>query len=182
LPASGRDRAYSPLLEPPPSRRWLFTLYRRRTRECSQRDRYYRRCKCPVWVEGTTEAGEYIRSLKLNNWERAEDKKRGLERVSDTAISATPRSKSITVRDAFGAFYKECQARNLNGATLRKYRVLRDHFSDFAGLHCPSLKKLNIEWLRAFRSTWKDGLRAVWKEDRKNTNFFPILHRKSVAG
>ena len=31
----------------------MLTLYRRHTKTCGQSDRYYRRCKCPVWVEGT---------------------------------------------------------------------------------------------------------------------------------
>jgi hypothetical protein len=82
----------------------------------------------PVWVEGTTDAGQYIRrSLKLNNWERAEEKKRELEGIEEVPPSSKPsQPRAITVRDAFAAFYKDCQARNLNDATLRKYRLLRD--------------------------------------------------------
>jgi hypothetical protein len=39
----------------------MLTLYRRHTKACGQKDRYYRRCKCPMWVEGTIDAGEYKR-------------------------------------------------------------------------------------------------------------------------
>lgn len=134
----------------------MLTLYRRRTRKCGQQDRYYRRCKCPVWVEGTTDAGYYIRrSFKLNSWEKAEDRKRELEGNDPSPSKTTGRSQPVAVRDAFAAFYNECEGRNLNEATLRKYR--RDRLIDFARLHSSSLKDLNIERLRAFRSTWKDA-------------------------
>lgn len=152
----------------------MLTLYRRHTRKCGQQGRYYRRCKCPVWVEGTTDAGQYIRrSLKLNSWEKAEDRKRELEGNDDVDRSGTTeRSQPVTVRDAFAAFYKECEGRNLNEATLRKYRLLRDRLTDFAGLHGSSLKDLNIERLRAFRSTWKDGPRAAGKKIDRLRTFF----------
>lgn len=125
-------------------------------------------------MEGTTDAGQYIRrSLKLTNWERAEEKKRELEGVEEVPPSSKPQQpRPITVRDAFAAFYEDCQVRNLNDATLRKYRLLRDRLSDFAGLHCPSLKELNIERLRAFRSTWKDGPRAAGKKIGRLRTFF----------
>ena len=152
----------------------MLALYRRHTLKCGKRDRYYRRCKCPVWVEGTTDSGQYIRrSLKLNNFERAEEKKRELEGVEEVPPpSKLQQPKTVTVRDAFAAFYKECEARNLNAATLRKYRLLRDRLSDFAGLHCPSLNELNIQRLRAFRSTWKDGPRAAGKKIDRLRTFF----------
>ena len=152
----------------------MLTLYRRHTGKCGRQDRYYRRCKCPVWVEGTTDAGQYIRrSLKLSNWERAEDEKRALEGVEDGPPPSKPQqSKVITVRDAFAAFYKDCEARNLNDATLRKYRLLRDRLGDFAGLHCPWLKELNIERLREFRFKWKDGPRAAGKKIDRLRTFF----------
>jgi hypothetical protein len=58
----------------------MLTLYRRHTKVCGHADRYYRRCKCPVWVEGVKDDGEYVRrSLKLASWERAEEKKRELD-------------------------------------------------------------------------------------------------------
>ena len=58
----------------------MLTFYRRPTRAYGQKYRYYRRCKCPVGVEGTSNAGEYIRHcLKLTSWERGEEKRRELE-------------------------------------------------------------------------------------------------------
>ena len=87
----------------------LLTLCRRHTRSCGQKDRYYRRRKCPVWVEGATDAGEHIRhSLRLTFWERGEDKKRET-RSRARGGRAIPRSssrhRSRILRD------KECEAR-----------------------------------------------------------------------
>jgi integrase/recombinase XerD len=92
----------------------MLTLYRRHTRSCGQKDRYYRRCKCPVWVEGTANAGNYIRrSLKLASWERGEERKRELEAgPTPVASQANPRREPperITVREATEEF---CNARN----------------------------------------------------------------------
>ena len=38
----------------------MLTLYRRHTNACGHADRYYRRCKCPVWIEGVKDDGELI--------------------------------------------------------------------------------------------------------------------------
>jgi hypothetical protein len=50
----------------------MLTLYRRHLKRCSKKDeRYWKRCSCPMWVEGTVN-GTYIRhSLQTASWERA---------------------------------------------------------------------------------------------------------------
>jgi hypothetical protein len=53
----------------------VLTLYRRRLTNCPHRleGRKYRRCKCPLWVQGTL-AGETVRkALDLANWEAGQD-------------------------------------------------------------------------------------------------------------
>ncbi len=79
----------------------------------------YRRCKCPVWVEGTKDDGEYVASrLKLSSWERAEDRKRELEAGSPgpaTSSSVVSSSKRTSVREAAAEFYAECQAPLVKG-------------------------------------------------------------------
>jgi len=51
----------------------VLTLWRRHKATCPHRaDRYYRKCRCAVHVEGTVE-GKYIRqSLKTRSWERGD--------------------------------------------------------------------------------------------------------------
>ena len=100
----------------------MLTLYRRHTKACGQPDRYYRRCKCPVWVEGIKDDGEYVRlSLKLASSERAEDRKRELEVGSPgpaPTAAAVSSSKRMSVREGTAKFYAECEARNLSEATF----------------------------------------------------------------
>ncbi len=92
----------------------MLTLYRRHTRACGQKDRYYRRCKCAVWVEGTTDDGKYIRrSLKLHSWDRAEERKREIEagpNIASAQPSEPEREKRIRVADAVDRFCRECEA------------------------------------------------------------------------
>ena len=64
----------------------MLTLYRRHGaskdgKPCpNQSDRYWKRCTCPMWVEGTNPKGDYIRrSLKTRSWERAQQKIKDLE-------------------------------------------------------------------------------------------------------
>ncbi len=51
----------------------MLTLYRRHLKGCSKAsDRFYKRCTCPLWVEGTTNETYVRRSLKTGSWERAQ--------------------------------------------------------------------------------------------------------------
>lgn len=154
----------------------MLTLYRRHTRSCGQKDRYYRRCKCPMWVEGTTNAGDYIRrSLKLNSWERAEEKKRELEggAASEAGLKEQPVSpQRITVREATEKFCKECEARSLGDATMRKYRTLAKQILEFGSSRFVYLNEFTTESAREFRASWKDASRAAGKKLERLRAFF----------
>jgi integrase len=154
----------------------MLTLYRRHTCSCGQKDRYYRRCKCPVWVEGTTNAGNYVRhSLRLTSWERGEEKKRELETgpVSETSHAEPPAApQRITVREATEKFCKECEARRLSEATMRKYRTLAKQIREFASTRLVDLNEFTTESAREFRSSWKDGPRAAGKKLERLRAFF----------
>src|SRR5438552_19203572 len=50
----------------------MLTIYRRHLKSCPQTSRNYRRCHCPIHVEGTL-AGEPVRkALDLTSWEAAQ--------------------------------------------------------------------------------------------------------------
>ncbi|MCC6589047.1 MAG: tyrosine-type recombinase/integrase [Bryobacterales bacterium] len=153
----------------------MLTLYRRHLKACGQTDRYYRRCKCPVWVEGTKDDGEYIRhTLKLTSWERAEEKKRELEAgtASGLPVVPTPLTKEVTVREATAKFLAECEARNLSEATSRKYRLLAKLINAFSNSRFPHLRDFSVERIRDFRKSWKDGPRAAGKKLERLRAFF----------
>jgi len=156
----------------------MLTLYRRHTRACGQKDRYYRRCKCAVWVEGTTDGGKYIRrSLKLHSWDRAEERKREIEagpkpHIASAQPSEPEQEKRIRVADAVDRFCRECEARNLSDATLRKYRVLSKQMKEFVSSRFIHLNEFTIERAREFRNGWKDGPRAAGKKLERLRAFF----------
>jgi integrase/recombinase XerD len=138
----------------------VLTLWRRHRSKCSHiGDRYFRKCRCAVWCEGTVE-GKYIRhSLQTRSWERGEELKRQLE------DGKQPEQKGITIKDALDAFIRDCEARNLNASTLRKYRRLQRRIIDFGQDHGLSrCTDFTAPALQDFRGTWNLAARTAGKE------------------
>lgn len=145
----------------------VLTLWRRHKPACKNRgDRYYRRCRCAVWVEGTIESTYIRRSLKTRSWERGEELKRQLEDGSHPK----EQPKGITIQDALDAFIKDCESRNLNRSTLGKYRRLQKTLNEFYGTS--RLLELDVEGVRRFRETRKLSARTSSKELERLRAFF----------
>jgi integrase/recombinase XerD len=111
--------------------------------------------------------GKYIRrSLKTRSWERAEELKREIE-------DGKTEQKSITIEDTLEAFIKDCEARNLNPSTLRKYRRLAATLSEFSRLHgFAELAQLGKQELRRYREGRNLGPRTASKELERLRAFF----------
>jgi integrase/recombinase XerD len=77
----------------------MLTLYRRHLKRCSKADdRYWKRCSCPMWVEGTAN-GTYIRrSLKTASWERAQKFALEIESANDSKVSPAVKEESVSLR------------------------------------------------------------------------------------
>jgi hypothetical protein len=87
----------------------VLTIYRRHLRSCPHRTegREYRRCRCPLWVQGTL-AGEIVRkSLDLSSWEAASE----LVRMWEARGSLSGRI--VAVPDAVSKFMDDARARHL---------------------------------------------------------------------
>jgi integrase/recombinase XerD len=117
----------------------MLTLYRRhlttgygkdKTEPCPHaKDRFYRRCACPVWIIGTAPDGKYHRhTLNTVSWAAAEDLKRAME----TGKEVRPR---ITIHDALKAWQDallsakrgERTVRQVHGAMARKLEKWAAH-------------------------------------------------------
>ena len=170
----------------------MLTIYRRhlssgfgpeKDKPCPHlsKGRQYRRCSCPIWVQGTV-AGDTVRkSLDLTNWERATEVVRDME-VAGTV--ETPEDDRITVTDAILKFTTDATARNLAASTLKKYRVLlgppsetkRDRsttLTEFCtGKGVRFLRELDADLLREFRAAWKDAPLASSKKLERLRAFF----------
>src|ERR1043165_1607514 len=53
--------------------RMALTIFRRHLKRCAQTDRYFRRCSCPISVEGTLAGEEVRKALNLTSWEAAQN-------------------------------------------------------------------------------------------------------------
>ena len=53
----------------------MLTIYRRHRKACKHRDkgREHRHCQCPIWVDGFLGGKELRESLKLRDWQRAQE-------------------------------------------------------------------------------------------------------------
>jgi integrase/recombinase XerD len=149
----------------------MLTIYRRHRRDCPHRKegRQYRRCRCPIWVDGRL-GGQRIReSLETNNWEQAE--RIVLEWQNE---GQRPRTENlITLEQACQEFLADAEARKLREATIAKYRVLLRQLADFAareGLRF--LREFDLAWLRKFRASWTDSNISALKKLERLRAFF----------
>src|SRR5437667_4108828 len=109
----------------------MLTIYRRHRKNCKQRidGRGYRRCLCPIWVDGSLNGIEMRKSLRLRDWQRAQE----LVRQWAADGKRVEKPKPLTVKEVCQKFLAE--ARNLREPTLYKYRLLFRQLHDFVALH-----------------------------------------------
>src|SRR5437762_13613861 len=112
----------------------MLTIYRRHRKSCKQRakGRKYRHCQCPIWVDGTLGGKELRESLKLRDWQRAQDLIRQWEAEERRIVT---QEKEVTIKEAHGKFIADAEARKLNVARLYKYRLLFRQLDIFTEAH-----------------------------------------------
>jgi integrase/recombinase XerD len=147
----------------------VLTLYRRHLTSCDHKDkgRTFKRCKCPIWIQGTV-AGHQLRySLDVTSWERAEELKLQI------ANGTQPKEEGITINEALDKFIVETISRNLSPSTLGKYRLLRDNLATFGEQYGISLlSQCDREALQQFRSGRPLSPRTASKELERIRAFF----------
>src|SRR5258707_5356333 len=117
----------------------MLTVYNRPSRAWGTPDRTSRRCKCPVWVEGTV-LGDYVRrSLKTGSFERG---MRIARQMEDSG--KVEKKEEVTVPHACQVFLKEIEQRNLNWSTAKKYKLLLTRLEAHAeSRHVSLLRKVD---------------------------------------
>jgi integrase/recombinase XerD len=95
----------------------VLTLYRRHSLDCGRKDRYWRRCQCAMWVEGTLDR-EYMRkSLHTQSWERAQTIIGEWERAGKNITKAV----IPTIGDAADKYIADCIDRNFSQLTVKQH-------------------------------------------------------------
>jgi len=151
----------------------MLTLWRRHRSECRHKaDRYFRKCKCAMWCEGTVEGAYRRESLKTRSWERAEELKREIE------DGKKPAAPAITLRYATDTFIADLTAQNRTGDTIRKYKLLFKQLAEFGERNGPSdIAQFTFDVLVKFRGEWAEAGPATRnkKLDRLKA-FFGFCH------
>jgi hypothetical protein len=63
----------------------MLTIYRRHKKDCEHRNegRKYRRCKCPIWVDGFIAGQELRKPLSTSDWQKAQEEIRDWEAAGE---------------------------------------------------------------------------------------------------
>jgi integrase len=159
----------------------MLTIYRRHRKSCSHRTegRAYRRCQCPIWVDGILAGKEIRESLKLRDWQRAQEKVRDWEAEGKLAGATEP----VTIKQAWEKYQEDAKARKLTESSIYKYELLSRQMQEFSErVGHRFLFELTVEVLTTFRATWKDGaLSSLKKLERMRTFFNFAVRRKWVS-
>ncbi len=143
----------------------MLTPYRRHTKACpfKSKGNAYKKCSCPVWVQGSVDGSAVRRSADTRDWRVAQIRAREWE-----AEGTKPKAGYVTVEAACAAFRRDAEARGLAKPTLKKYRVLSDQLAEFCGLRgLRSIRQFDLGEARAFRASWADApLSATKKLER----------------
>ena len=158
----------------------MLTLYRRHLKRCSKTDdRYWKRCSCPMWVEGTVN-GTYIRrSLQTASWERAQNLAHEIESADDPKAAPAKKEEPVTIKQAVDEYLADARARNLAESTLSKLEtIFRKQFLAWTKSEGYTLlRELDLRAVQSFRATWRDGGLAKKKKQERLTGFFWFCSR-----
>jgi integrase/recombinase XerD len=154
----------------------MLTIYRRHLKTCDHKSdgRKYRRCRCPIWVDGFLGDVEIRKSLELRDWEKAQATIREWEaKGALTEPGATP----ITLAQAQEDFLRDAEARGLRQPTLKKYRVMLAQLTAFGEKEGrPFLSQFDLPALRRFRESWIDGGISALKKLERLRAFYRFAH------
>jgi site-specific recombinase XerD len=132
----------------------MLTLFKRHTKACGQTSRRYRRCGCPVAVEGSL-GGEKIRkTLDLTSWEAAENLIREWTKAGKIGGGVV---KPMTINEAVSLYLAEAESRNLAEETMRLYKrfIGRQLPAWCSGKGFRYVLQLTFVELVDFKSSWK---------------------------
>jgi site-specific recombinase XerD len=157
-------------------RRHVLRIYRRHLATCRFTSERYRRCQCPIYVEGTLGPHSVRKSLNQTSWEAA----------SETVAAWTAAGEIGKVKVeippiavAISKFLEDAKARHLGWQTIKKYRHLLEKrlLARAATRGISALKQIDVDQLRLFRGTWEDGALYASKNIERLRAFFRFCHQ-----
>jgi integrase/recombinase XerD len=154
----------------------MLTIYRRHLKSCPHTSRSYRRCACPIWVQGTLGRESVRRALDVTSFDAAS------KLVAQWHAAGTIGAHKVEpprIEMAVMKYLDDARARHLAEATITKLTtIFEKQFLRFAKDHgYRFLKELTPERLTAWRSTWKDEALAASKKYQRVVGFFYFCMR-----
>jgi hypothetical protein len=131
----------------------MLTIYRRHGKACPHHSRTYRRCSCPIWIQGTLGNQSIRQAMDLTSWDAAEtivDEPRKAGKIGAEG------QKKKTPREAVELYLRDGEARHLREGTIILYRqILLQTFVPWCELEgIKDLRHVDVENMRRFRETW----------------------------
>jgi integrase len=133
--------------------------------------RKWKKCQCPVWVQGTLRGQWIKKTLGIRNWESAQ---RIIREWEAGAISA------IVMKDACDRFYADGMARGLGEAHLGKYRLIMAELKNWFGERAVS--GITSDELREYRESWKMAPVSAAKKLERVRSFFKFCLESAWIG
>jgi len=131
----------------------MLTLYRRHLKGCPHRSRRYRRCRCPIHVEGSLGAESIRKALDLTSWEAAENL---IYEWNVTGRIGGRIAKSSTVDEAVRLFLADAAARKLSPRSVYRYKAfLERSLLPWCHEHrVGTVRELTFERAAIYRAAW----------------------------
>jgi integrase len=154
----------------------MLRIYRRHRTHCPQTSERYRRCSCPIYVEGSL-GGESVRkALDQTSWEAAS------ELIASWTASGkigVVRADIPSISEAVEKFFADATARQLQPATISKQKNLLEKrllpWCEHKGFR--HLQQLDVDALRQFRTTWPDGPLSAYKNLERFRSFLSFCQQ-----
>ena len=158
----------------------MLAIYRRHLKSCSHRSegRAYRRCHCPIWVDGFIGAKDIRESLDVRDWQKAQDQVREWE-AAGAKESPTAKNEPTTIQAAVDADLRDALAQGLRKSTIGQYRAVLRRLAEFAtqrGIRY--VAELDIAAMAAFRESWTDKPITALKRLEKLRSFFKFCQSR----
>jgi integrase/recombinase XerD len=154
----------------------MLTIFRRHLKSCPHTSRTYRRCRCPLHVEGSLGGETIRRALDLTAWGAALNV---IAQWNTAGVVGVVKEEPARIEAAVTKYLDDARARHLAEATLTKLTTIFEKqflaWTKDCGLRY--LKELTPERLTAWRSTWKDNALAASKKYQRAVGFFYFCMR-----
>jgi integrase len=167
----------------------MLSVYTRHYPPCTKKNLAWRRCKCPKWIQGTLDSGEFIRrSAKTRSWAKAQKQVRKLEnpdqaetteRPSPIVPKPKPDRERCTISAAVEKFLGDAKSRGLKDSTQGKLKTLceRQLLKWAQKESLVHLDELTTANLTDFRNGWRDGALSKKKKHERLIGFLAFCIR-----